>query len=101
MNGLQFPEKPSEPDLSPLEERLVAPRIPFMHLHEKPRGGQLSITGNVVNVPVDVTSTVKKLPRVLTENETIPLKFKRCLSFKHCVAFERIRPSNLLKQQSG
>lgn len=97
MNGLQVPEKPPELDLSPLEERLVAPRIPFMQLHEKPRGGQLSITGNVVNVPADVTSTVKKLPRVLTENETIPLKFKRCLSFKHCVAFERIRPSKVIE----
>lgn len=50
-----------------------------------------------MNVPADVTSTVKKLPRVLTENETIPLKFKRCLSFKHCVAFERIRPSKVIE----
>lgn len=62
MNGLQFPDKPPELDLTPLDECLVAPRIPFMqlHVHEKPRGRQLSITGNVVNVPADVTSTVKK-----------------------------------------
>lgn len=95
MNGLKFPVKPSELDLTQLEERLCAPRIPFMQLREKPRGGQLSITGNVVNVPADVTTTVKKLPRVLSQNETIPLKFKRSLNFKHSVAFERIRPNKV------
>lgn len=92
VNGLEFPARPKELDLTSLEERLVAPRIPFMQLREKPRGGQLSISGNVVNVPADVTSTVKKLPRLLSEDETISLKFKRNLSFNHCVAFERIRP---------
>lgn len=56
----------------------------------------MSITGNVVNVPADVTSTVKKLPRLLSENETIPLKFKRSMSFKHSMAFERIRPNKVL-----
>lgn len=68
-----------------------------MQLWEKPRGGQLSITGNVVNVPAvaDVTTTVKKLPRVLSQNETIPLEFKRSLNFKHSVAFERIRPNKV------
>jgi len=96
MNGMLFPIKPKELHLSPLEERLVAPRIPFMQLREKPRGGQLSITGNVVNVPADVTSTVKILPRLISEDETIGLKFKRRLSFKHHVAFERIRPNKVI-----
>lgn len=96
MNSLGFPSKPPELELSSLEERLVAPRIPFMQLREKPRGGQLSISGNVVNVPADVMSTVNKLPRMLTEDETIALKFKRSLNFKHSVAFERIRPNKVL-----
>lgn len=87
--------KPKELELTELEERLVSPRIPFMQLREKPRGGQLSINGNVVNVPADVTSTVKKLPRMMSENETIALNFKRSLSFKHSVASERIRPNKV------
>lgn len=95
-NSLGFPEKPPELDLTSLEERLVAPRIPFMQLREKPRGGQLSISGNVVNIPADVMSTVNKLPRMLTEDETIALKFKRSLNFKHSVAFERTRPNKVL-----
>lgn len=70
---------PPELDLTPLEERLVALKISFMHLREKSRGGQLSITGNVVNVPVDVATTIQKLPRLQSENETIPLKFKQNL----------------------
>ena len=52
-----------------------------MQLREKPRGGQLSISENVVNVPADVMSTVNKLPRMLTEDETIALKFKRSLNY--------------------
>lgn len=96
MNGFSFPKRPPELDLTPLEERLVAPRIPFMQLREKPRGGQLSITGNVVNVPADVTTTIQKLPRLRSEDETIPLKFKRNLMFKHSISFENVRPNKVL-----
>lgn len=52
-----------------------------------PRYGQLSISGNIVNVPADVKSTV-------TEDETILLKFQRSLNFNHFVSFERIRPNS-------
>ena len=57
------PDKPSLLSLTPLEERLISPRIPFMQIRELPRGGQLSINGNVVNVPSAVNSTVHTLPR--------------------------------------
>ena len=53
-----FPVKPQCFNLTPLEERLISRRIPFMQIRELPRGGQLSIHGNVVNVPADVNSTV-------------------------------------------
>lgn len=95
-NNLKFPLKPPELDLTPLEERLVAPRLPFMQIREMPRGGQLNLHGNVVNVPANVNSTVRVLPRLLNDTETIPVKFKRKLSFKHHVAFENIRPTKVL-----
>lgn len=41
-NGMQWPEKPSELNLHPLEERLISLRIPFMQIRELPRGRQLS-----------------------------------------------------------
>ena len=74
---MTFPEKPDVlKDLTALEERLVLPRIPFMQVRELPRGGQLSIHGNVVNVPADVNSTVSILPQPISESQTIPIKLK-------------------------
>lgn len=96
-NGLEFPEKPAELNLTQLEERLVAARLPFMQIREMPRGGQLSLRGNVVNVPADVNKTVKQLPRLLDDNETIPVKFKRSLSLKHHITFENVRPNKVFE----
>ena len=77
-NSMCFPELPKPlKNLSPLEERLISPRIPFMQVRELPSGGQLSIHGNVVNVPSDVSSTVNILPRTMDESATIPIKLKR------------------------
>ena len=53
-----FPYKPNVLSFTSLEERLLSPRTPFMQIRELPRGGQLSIHGNIVNVPSDVNSTV-------------------------------------------
>jgi len=61
-NKMSFPKKPDLLNLTPLEERLISPRIPFMQICELPRGAQLSIHGNIVNVPTDVNSTVHCLP---------------------------------------
>lgn len=69
--GLSFPSIPNELKLSQLEERLVSPRLPFMQLREMPRGGQVNIRGNVVNVTADVNSNIKSLPRMMSDNETI------------------------------
>ena len=96
-NGMNFPDKPSVLDLTPLEERLLSPRIPFMQIRELPRGGQLSIHGNVVNVPSDVNSTVHTLPRLISESQTIPIKFKRRLSYKHHYQFQNVRPRKVLE----
>ena len=46
--------KPQRLNLTPLEERLISPHMPFMQIRELPRGGQLSIDGKVVSVPSDV-----------------------------------------------
>jgi hypothetical protein len=95
---MTFPEKPDAlKNLTPLEERLISPRIPFMQVRELPSGGQLSIHGNVVNVPSDVNSTVSILPRPINESETIPIKLKRRLSYKHHYQFQNVRPSKVLK----
>ena len=72
-NGMQYPRKPSFFDLNELECRLIAPWLAFQKIFQAPRGGQLKITGNVVNIPADVNSTVNMLPRL--SDESGKLKF--------------------------
>ena len=76
---------------------LISPRIPFMQVRELPSGGQLSIHGNVVNVPADVNSTVSVLPRPINESQTIPIKLKRRLGYKRHYQFQNIRLTKVLE----
>ena len=95
---MTFPEKPDVlKDLTPLEGRLISPRIPFMQIRELPTGGQLTIHGNVINVPADVNSTVSVLPRPIKESQTIPIKLKRRLSYYHHYQFQNVRPLKVLE----
>ena len=94
-NLMNFSLKPNELNLTQMEERLISPRIPFMCVHQLPRGGQLSLTGNVVNVPSDVNQTILKLPRTANENECIPIKLKRKLTYKHHVDFRTVQPKKV------
>ena len=96
-NKMTFPVKPECLNLTPLEERLISPHIPFMQIRELPRGGQLSIHGNVVNVPADVNSVVNTLPRPINESQTIAIKLKRKLSYKHYYQFQSVRPRKVLE----
>ena len=74
---MKWPEKPPELNLHQLEERLIALRIPFMQIRELPRGGQYSLKGNVINVPVDVQPTVNCLPRPMDESFTVAVQLNR------------------------
>lgn len=93
---MEWPTKPKELDLFPLEERLIALRIPFMQIRELPRGRQLSVKGNVVNVPVDIQPVVNALPRPFDENVTVAVKLKKKMSFKSCAFSENVRPLRVL-----
>ncbi|XP_071810912.1 uncharacterized protein [Apostichopus japonicus] len=91
-----FQSKPEELNLCNLEERLLSPRIPFMQLRELPRGGQLSLKGNVVNVPVDIMPTITALPRRLCLSETIPIKLKKRLTYSSSAYIENVRPLKVM-----
>lgn len=54
---------------------------------QAPRGNQLKIKGNVVNVPADVNNTVNVLPQLPHESGTIRVQLKRQLQLKalHCL----------------
>ena len=67
-----------------------------MQIYELPRGGQLTIHGNIVNVPSDVNSSVHCLSRLMNESQTIPIKLKRRLSYQHHYQFQNVRPKKVL-----
>ncbi|KAJ8050252.1 hypothetical protein HOLleu_03384 [Holothuria leucospilota] len=96
-NGVHFWPQPKELELYPLEERLAALRVPFMQIRELPRGGQYSLKGNVVNVPSDVSSVVTSLPRTVDDLQTIALKFKRKLEYKHSVMDQNVKPNKVIQ----
>lgn len=98
-NKMDFPIFPSYlNDTSQLEWRLVSPRLIFQKLQEAPRGKQLRINGNVVNVPADVAHTATLLPRLPSDTYTIKIQLKRrYLVYKHATLSENIRPFRVIQ----
>ena len=95
INGMQFPKKPSFYDLNELESRLLAPRLAFQKLVQAPRGKQLKINGNIVNVPADIANTVSMLPRLPNETGTIKVNLKRRLQYKSSALSLNVRPQKV------
>jgi hypothetical protein len=96
-NGLKFPEKPDFFDLNELECRLIAPRLAFQKIMQAPRGRQLKITGNVVNVPADICNTVHMLPRLPQDTGTIKVQLKRRLQYKSPALSLNVRPNKVMQ----
>ena len=96
-NGMKFPEKPNFFYLNELECRLLAPRLAFQKIMQAPRGKQLKINGNVVNVPADVSTTVSMLPRLPHENGTIKVQLKRKLKYKRFALSLNVRPHKVIQ----
>ena len=96
-NGMSFPLKPDFFYLNELECRLLAPRLAFQKLMQAPRGNQLKIKGNVVNVPADVNNTVNVLPRLPQESGTIKVQLKRRLQYKSSALSLNVRPYKILQ----
>ncbi len=99
-NGMKFPEKPNFFDINELECRLIAPRLAFQKIFQAPRGRQLKITGNVVNVPADVTNTVIMLPRLSHETGTIKVQLKRRLQYKSSALSLNVRLNKVMQAAS-
>ena len=95
INGMQFPKKPSFYDLNELESRLLAPRLAFQKLMQAPRGKQLKINENIVNVPADIANTVSMLPRLPNETGTIKVNLKRRLQYKSSALSLNVRPQKV------
>ncbi|KAI8118336.1 hypothetical protein CVS40_9996 [Lucilia cuprina] len=95
-NGLHFPEIPHQlKGLTALEERFVAPRIPFMRIVSLGYNRQCAVRGAVVNVPIQVDNVVSVLPRTFNQTEVIQVHLKRRLEYNHSFMTETIRPAKI------
>jgi hypothetical protein len=83
--------------LTTLEERLVAPRLPFMRVVEVGCDRQSQLRGNVVNVPIKLDKTVSILPREFNDTKIIQLKLMRRMAYKKPYLYETIRPNVVLE----
>ena len=95
-NGMKWPNRPPELDSHQLEERLIALPIPFMQIRALPRGGQYTLKGNFINVPVDIQPTVSCLQGPMDENFTIAVQLKKKLSYKKVDFKENVKPLRVL-----
>ena len=95
---LAFPEIPDVlKELSPLEERLVSPRIIFMKIFALGCDRQYGLRNGVVNVPVDVPRMFDAIPIKPEQSGTIHLKLKRKMQYQSHYIYERIRPAVVFK----
>ncbi|OXA57943.1 Myosin-3 [Folsomia candida] len=92
-NGLYFPPIPHQlQNMTTLEERLVALRLPFAQIRSLGSDRQYGIRGGVVNVPNDMDIVAKVIPRRFDETSTVQVQLKRRMSYKHPFMFQTIRP---------
>uniref|UniRef100_A0ABD2W1Y8 ATP-dependent DNA helicase n=1 Tax=Trichogramma kaykai TaxID=54128 RepID=A0ABD2W1Y8_9HYME len=99
--NLKFPNVPDYVrNLSSVEERMVAPYVPFMQikaLQPYALNSQLSLKGSVVNIHTDINDMIKILPRKFDELSIVQIKFKRHIEHKSDYLFETIKPSHICK----
>ncbi|CAG9807951.1 unnamed protein product [Chironomus riparius] len=91
---LAFPKLPDIiTSLTPLEERLVATRIPFMKIFALGVDRQFGLKSGVINIPVDVPKMFKTIPIKPEQSGVIHLKLKRRIGMQNHYLYERIRPA--------
>uniref|UniRef100_A0ABD2WYZ8 ATP-dependent DNA helicase n=1 Tax=Trichogramma kaykai TaxID=54128 RepID=A0ABD2WYZ8_9HYME len=99
--NLKFPYIPDYiSNLTPIEERMVSPYIPFMQikaLQPYALNSQLSLLGSIVNIATDVNEMVSELPRKFNELSVVQIKLKRHVEHQSNYMYETIKPSNVCK----
>lgn len=95
-NGMRFPDRPTELDIHRDEEMLISLRIMFLNIVLLPRGSQMSLMGNVINVPADIEYGICQLPRYINHEGTVSVRIKRCLRFKGVYRKINVRPYKVI-----
>lgn len=82
-NEYEYPPKPSNlPELDPVSERLISPRIPYMQIRRLRRDDAYGIVGQIINVPVEVDTMVRSLPRSLEVDYAFNVHLKKHMVHK-------------------
>jgi hypothetical protein len=97
-NGIGFPIiPPILQDLTTLEERLCALRLPFMQIRSLGVDGQCGIRGNVVHIENDIDLSVALLPRTEDQSVIIPVGLVRNINHEKPYLFQEIRPAKVFQ----
>ena len=82
-NQLEVPDLPEVlQNLTYLEVRCIALRIPFMSIQAMQKGGLGKITGPCINVLASLEPVAEVLPRIPEDTQLVVLKLKRMLVYK-------------------
>ena len=96
-NGLRLPHIPKELEqLSELEERLISPRLPFMQIRPLGVDLQSGLKGAVVNVPINIDTTVSIIPRDIENHRTIAVSLMRKMEYKNPYLYEVVRTARVI-----
>lgn len=82
MAFIYSPKPKHLPDLTPVEERLISSRLPFMQIRRLRQDGSNGIVGQVINVPVEVNNMEYQLPRQLDDEFAINVNIHKNLIHK-------------------
>ena len=99
-NGLGLNTDPERPQLSELENNLLAHTINFQKIVLLHKSRWLQGKGKMISVPVkahDIMNTVKQLPRLPSEAGLVPIKLKRKKQYKGHERQELVRPEMVFK----
>ena len=97
-NGFDYREIDSAlSGLTFAEEKLVALRIAFIIILERPRGGQYACRGTLINVPSDFPKTILEISRQLLKHEVIGVSIHRRMSDKQAHFKQYINPKKVIQ----
>ena len=74
--SMEFPDKPSCFNLTSLEEHLTSPRIPFMQIHEFPKGWTVVHTWRCCECVSQCELYCHYFAQPLDESQTIPVSIR-------------------------
>jgi len=92
-NGFKYPTMPDYlPLLNLVSERLISPRLPFMHIRRlRHVNGQYGIYGQIINIPVSIDTMIKTLPRHLDDDHCINVHIKRKMTHKSSYLLRNVK----------